>query len=237
MITLKGLSAYLLTTALAASLVFALPLASNDDHRPADSSSNINSKIPFRIRGRPKEIVNGTETEPFAFPWIAQISHLDDHYCGGVFIAPDVILTAAHCSKFEPSEYNVSWHRHDLRKSTNQEKGQDFIVEKIIKHSNYLQPSFGSDIALWKLAPVGDTQHLPDIGYIELDDGSVASDVGLMLTSAGWGSTSFLGETSSVLMQVSVPIVDQEVCRQNYRGKINHEMVCAGYEQGGKGKS
>jgi hypothetical protein len=49
-------------------------------------------------------IINGTEADELRYPNVVSISHYPDkpHYffCGGSFIAPDVILSAAHCNCF-----------------------------------------------------------------------------------------------------------------------------------------
>lgn len=45
---------------------------------------------------------------------------------------------------------------------------------------------------------------------------------------------SYEGSPSSVLMQVSVPIVSDRECKKAYGERIHKSMVCAGLPQGGK---
>lgn len=54
--------------------------------------------------------------------------------------------------------------------------------------------------------------------------------------AAGWGTLYESGSPSCHLRQVDVPIVDNEECaKTNYTGDlITDNMICAGYEAGGK---
>jgi len=42
-------------------------------------------------------IINGIEAKPDEFPWIVSLRVDGMHYCGASLIAPQVVLTAAHC--------------------------------------------------------------------------------------------------------------------------------------------
>ena len=58
-----------------------------------------------------------------------------------------------------------------------------------------------------------------------------------MATIAGWGATRYLGSGSFYLMVASVPIVDRELCNEDYvllYGGITKYMICAGLKEGGK---
>lgn len=51
-------------------------------------------------------------------------------------------------------------------------------------------------------------------------------------TVSGWGTTSVDGGLSDVLLQVTIPIVSDEECREDYRffGQIYDSNMCAGEE-------
>lgn len=60
---------------------------------------------------------------------------------------------------------------------------------------------------------------------------------------AGWGRTAELGNPSDVLMQVQLPVLSNEVCKDRYRKQgilydeqkqFNDAVMCAGYLEGGK---
>lgn len=50
--------------------------------------------------------------------------------------------------------------------------------------------------------------------------------------------TCFTGSTtawrSEILQMVQVPILNQQHCNKQYKGRITDQMICAGYEKGGK---
>ena len=45
-----------------------------------------------------KPIVGGWVADIAVWPWYVSLRHTGGHYCGGVLVAPDVVLTAAHCA-------------------------------------------------------------------------------------------------------------------------------------------
>ena len=48
-----------------------------------------------------------------------------------------------------------------------------------------------------------------------------------MLPDKGWGTTSYGGSSSDVLMEVEVPVVTKETCTAAMTG-ITDSMICAG---------
>ena len=54
------------------------------------------------------------------------------------------------------------------------------------------------------------------------------------MTTMGWGYTKEgSGQTSNVLMEVDVPVVDQKRCKKSY-SQVTQNQICAGYQKGGK---
>lgn len=55
-------------------------------------------------------IVGGTEAPQGAWPWQAQLrdTSWDEQYCGGTLVAPQWLVTAAHCvTGMKPSDFKV----------------------------------------------------------------------------------------------------------------------------------
>ena len=46
------------------------------------------------------QIVDGTETEIHEYPWMVSLQVRGQHFCGGTLVAPDWVLSAAHCVDF-----------------------------------------------------------------------------------------------------------------------------------------
>ncbi|KAK7427063.1 hypothetical protein QQZ08_006490 [Neonectria magnoliae] len=53
---------------------------------------------PFGLTGRAESIVGGTTASSGEFPYIVSLSHSGSHFCGGVLLNANTVLTAAHCS-------------------------------------------------------------------------------------------------------------------------------------------
>jgi len=50
----------------------------------------------------------------------------------------------------------------------------------------------------------------------------------------GWGTTSYSGKSSDVLLEVTLPVWDLDDCKEAYTQPITDRQICAGYKEGGK---
>jgi secreted trypsin-like serine protease len=182
-------------------------------------------------------IIGGEEAQPGAWPWMAALVNANDpdarngHFCGGALIAPEWVLTAAHCfNSDDPTQVDVVLGRHTL--SSNE--GQRHSVAQIILHPNYDENTNDSDIALLRLATASAQ---PTISVIMPATANLANP-GVNATVAGWGNMDPDGGTDfpDALHQVTVPIVSNETCNspQSYDGAITDNMLCAGFASGGQ---
>ncbi|KAJ3066400.1 Azurocidin, partial [Quaeritorhiza haematococci] len=109
------------TLALACSAALALSalqqgFAAPAGERPSDS---------------PIAVVGGDPVgTPEKYPWLVSLQNNGRHFCGGSLIAPNVVMTAAHCTSTfaNPNTYKVAAHRYDLRKNSKDEGGISFDV-------------------------------------------------------------------------------------------------------------
>ena len=126
------------------------------------------------------------------------------------------------------SSCNVRVGEHDRTSDSETQLTMTVAVSNIITHREYHQDIHGAqvnDISLLYLQ-----HHLDLTKYIPACIAQRSDNFeGQMATVAGWGQLEYGGEKSSVLMDVQVKVVANDVC--NHYG-ITDAMLCAGEEKG-----
>jgi secreted trypsin-like serine protease len=182
-------------------------------------------------------IVGGQPAEPGEWPWQVMVRP-GDYLCGGSLIAADWVVTAAHCMfddagrQFAPAAVKVKLGEYDRTVS---ESGEQLLsVAEVIVHEQYDEWTNNNDIALLHLATSADfTDRVAPISLLTTDEEPSWAATGTLSTVTGWGTTVEGGAAAAVLMEVAVPIISNVQCNRSY-GSITANMLCAGYEEGGK---
>jgi hypothetical protein len=207
-------------------------LHKNKHIQPRDDSNKHDDLIThFQLQGGngdgiETKIVGGDQSDPGEFPY-----YVDLNGCGGSLIAPDVVLTAAHCGQFVGDTVYVG----AFRKGSTLNNAVSVSVVDEAKHPNYNDDTMENDFLILKLAePV----NIPGSDVVlSLNDQFSNPADGDDLTVLGLGKISEGGSTANVLRDVEVQAIDTNICNQpaSYGGDVtNTDMFCAGVMNGGK---
>jgi secreted trypsin-like serine protease len=184
-------------------------------------------------------IIGGTPTIAGRFPYhVSLLNQFGGHSCGGTLIAPDLVLTAAHCDELSAAHVG----RYD-RLNPSEPFEQYTIVEQTI-HPAYQPVYFNYDFMILKLSgsaqrfPVVTLNTDPNLPSTEPDSNRV--------TAVGFGVTEYDFETgttndpSYILQTVDLQAITNEQCEQSkdldnteamyrngYKGLITADMLCA----------
>ncbi len=173
----------------------------------------------FGGTGSAEAIINGEVAG--RTPWQVSVQDSEGHFCGGVIIDEDTIVTAAHCLE--------GFRARDLRiraGSTNLIKGrvQNRRAETLVMHPRYARDG-KADIGYIVLdRPLN--LNAKRVGAIEL---ATAADIAAVSTAtvSGWGDVNNAGRSSNRLRVAEVPLVSDSVCMRVLRTHANTEL-CAG---------
>ena len=184
-------------------------------------------------------IINGQPTIQERHPYIASLLDTStmSHVCGGTLIAPDIILTAGHCSGFFDA---IQVGLHDL---TDQSGTYD-TYDHLLVEEHRVHPRFGNiimnDFALAKL--YGST--VSGVSPIRINKSQAIPNVDDTLSVLGWGVTEVTadgiaieGTSPNVLHSINVTAITNDECNESsgiwkgnsvsYSGHITDNMICA----------
>ncbi|XP_052132717.1 venom protease-like [Frankliniella occidentalis] len=194
-------------------------------------------------------VVGGTAARNGEWPWIVALGYKThprssfagrpQFKCGGTLVSEKHVVTAGHCVYQKKTLYLARLGELDLEDDEDGAHPVDIEVAAKHVHPEYSPTRFTNDIAILTLrsaAPSTDgiepacLPMRPDIRSLSFERYNPFT--------AGWGSTSFNGPSSSMLMQVQLPVVSVEECQRAFAGiktaTIDNRTLCAGLQKGGK---
>ena len=180
------------------------------------------------------KVIGGVEALPGQAPWQVALGDAlipepeRDAFCGGSIIGDLWVLTAAHCVDADTLASDVAVVHGTVNLD---QAGERRRVTQIIVHPAYHKSTKDNDIALLRLdRPIGGAVPLTDVPL----DASLTERTSVTVT--GFGATYEDGPMTKQLRILSVPFVSRETCnlRVAYDGEVSENMICAGYELGGR---
>ena len=197
---------------------------------PADEQRRALSALQFS-----PFIVGGEEVPIANHPW--QVALLRgqqtdrSQFCGGSLVAPDTVVTAAHCidSWFvqkDPARVDVL-----IGTANTQQGGERIKVRSVALHPSWNSRNNDYDVAVLRLAtPATQGRAVP----IHTDVVATLPKTGTWVT--GWGAIGEGRPGSDLLLGVEVPVVANTECNkpESYGGRVTAQMLCAGERAGGK---
>jgi trypsin len=179
-------------------------------------------------------IVGGETASDQSWSWAVSLS-IGNSLCGGSILSSHWVITAAHCLVgADPSQVRV-YAGSNVRFTGTQIRQ----ASKLILHPRYSVRTFENDIGLIRLAQP-----------LNMADGTISSiclppsasssnnewpSVNTSVVAIGWGTLTFQGQSSSILRQVTVKIVDRQAPTCVPLLRDWRVQLCAGVSGGGKG--
>uniref|UniRef100_A0A1V1G586 CLIP domain-containing serine protease n=2 Tax=Reticulitermes speratus TaxID=60591 RepID=A0A1V1G586_9NEOP len=216
--------------------------------------------LPLNICGpvSGNKIFNGKKTALFQYPWMAligynrvtSVSNTRVFRCGGSVINEKYVLTAAHCIKDLPSSLKLASVRlgeHDLDTDIDcmDEDGEEvcadpyveFDVEDSFPHPAYSLTHLQNDVGLIRIKGTANfrSDSIKPI-CLPLGADQTRNLDGQNVIVSGWGTTE-KGVSSSVLLEVELPVMRQDQCAEVYSRssasyrrpiRITSSQMCAG---------
>jgi putative cofactor-binding repeat protein len=208
----------------------ALPLQSGAV--PVSTRAHRGSSAAVRHRGSPAAhaaIVGGMPAEPGTFPWLAAVFHegpREGFQCTGTVVAPNVVLTAAHCvedvrtgGRYSARGYAVVTGNVDYTATPRQVLG----VFLTVVYPGFDRFDAAGDAALLILST---PTTAPAIALASRPSDSARLAAGRYAVMTGWGETYSGGPSPQELRWARTAVQSPRYCRAHTQLFLAREEMC-----------
>ncbi|NXC46274.1 MCT1A protease, partial [Penelope pileata] len=164
------------------------------------------------------QIVGGHEAKPHSHPYMAYLK-IEEVGCGGFLVAPDWVMTAAHCFL---GNITVILGAHNIYKPERSQQVRGVL--KYHLHPKYDPDTLANDIMLLKARPKAKLNKY--VRTIRLPKTSSDLPTGTKCMIAGWGLIDE-DEYPTTLFETDVSIFSRRKCLLLFP-HLDSGMVCAG---------
>lgn len=194
------------------------------DPRPGFDTTENNVLVPQT------RIIGGSNAREDRYPYfVSLVDNSGKHTCGGSLVAPDVVVTAAHCQGATRRAEVGRWNRG----SSNDDFDDIAIDFPEFPHPEYSDEGFPNDCMLVKLERQSSKQYVKLNDNPDLPRGSVENEVTVM----GFGNTvAGVMSQADILQEVQLGYIPNPICELSrdsrldlsYQNQIIDSMLCAG---------
>ncbi|KAM4740021.1 mast cell protease 1A-like [Anableps anableps] len=170
------------------------------------------------------EIIHGKKAPDGLMLYMASVQSNTNHVCGGFLISENVVVTAAHCDKQNPTSVVLGTH--------NLKKGVDGTMRYNVtrcRHPNFDKVESGNDIMLLKLSEK--VQLNKKVQPIQIPKATMKLKDKAKCRVAGWGSTRPGSKVSDVLEVAEVSLTNLKECKNKWKflgHNLPNSVICAG---------
>ncbi|XP_065354629.1 venom protease-like [Calliphora vicina] len=185
-------------------------------------------------------VVGGENARPKEFAFAARLGHMADNgyvnwFCGGTLLSESVVLTAAHCFYASLGEVNrVRLGELDFDTDSDDAEPEDFNVQKLIEHPDYIYGEPYNDIGLVMLSSTVKFDRYKHPACLPISSSLQNSDYFIAI---GWGHIKFSGKSPSDLQKVTLRSYSYAKCqwlaegpegKERLPGGLKYSQLCAG---------
>ncbi|KAJ3659684.1 hypothetical protein Zmor_011359 [Zophobas morio] len=173
-------------------------------------------------------IVGGQDILIEEVPYQISLQYNNSHYCGGTIIAPNYILTTAHCVE---GTLEYPW---SIRAGTSirEDGGQVITVRTLTMHPLYNRDNGSPDYDIAVLELTANLKLGFQVAVISLPSENQTWPAGTDALISGWGLTE--NSTKALNLQgATVQLINRNSCVAVYGYFVTDRMFCAGVDGGG----